>query len=221
MVRGGCVECVPSTIVGVVNDVRYSGLSGPLDAMYSPASENWPRTVFLYIRTATAPGELARPVRDALRSVDATVPIDDVASMDERLYAAVAQPRQWATLLGTFAAAALGLAAVGVFGMLSYMVSTRRREIGVRMAVGAQPRRIVRMVVGSGLVHAVVGSALGLAAALVGTRALTSVLYDVSPGDPATLGLATVALLAVALVACWLPARRAAAINPVEAIRHE
>jgi ABC-type antimicrobial peptide transport system permease subunit len=110
---------------------------------------------------------------------------------------------------------------VGVFGLLSYMVSARRREIGVRMAVGAQPRRIVRMVVGSGLLHAVVGSALGLAAALVGTRALTSVLYDVSPGDPATLGLATLALLAVALVACWLPARRAAAINPVEAIRHE
>jgi putative ABC transport system permease protein len=201
--------------------VRYSGLDGPLDAMYSPASENWPRTAFLYIRTATSPDELMALVRDALRSVDPTVPIDDVASMEERLYAAVAQPRQWATLLGTFAAAALGLAAVGVFGMLSYMVSTRRREIGVRMAVGAQPRRIVRMVVGSGLMHAVVGSALGLAAALVGTRALTSVLYDVSPGDPATLGLATLALLAVALVACWLPARRAAAINPVEAIRHE
>ncbi len=221
MVRGGCLECVPSTIVGVVDDVRYSGLAGPLDAMYSPVTENWPRTAFLYIRTATSPSELIAPVRDALRSVDPTVPIDDVASMEERLYAAVAQPRQWATLLGTFAAAALGLAAVGVFGMLSYMVSTRRREIGVRMAVGAQPRRIVRMVVGSGLMHAVVGSALGLAAALVGTRALTSVLYDVSPGDPATLGLATLALLAVALVACWLPARRAAAINPVEAIRHE
>jgi putative ABC transport system permease protein len=89
------------------------------------------------------------------------------------------------------------------------------------MALGAGPRMIVRMVVGSGLMHAIVGSVLGLVAALIGTRALTSVLYDVSAGDPSTLALATVALLAVALVACWLPARRAAAIDPLEAIRHE
>jgi ABC-type antimicrobial peptide transport system permease subunit len=105
--------------------------------------------------------------------------------------------------------------------MLSYMVSTRRREIGVRLALGAGPRAIVRMVVGNGLTHAIVGSALGLVAALLATRALTTVLYDVSAGDPGTLALATLALLAVALVACWLPARRAAAIDPLEAIRHE
>ncbi len=221
MVRGGCTECPLTTVVGVVDDVRYSGPAGPLDAMYSPVSENAPRTLFLYVRTATAPDELIGPVREALRSVDPSVPLDDAMSMDDRLYAYVAQPRQWATLLGTFAAAALGLAAVGVFGMLSYMVSTRRREIGVRMAIGADPRRIVRLVVSSGLAHAVIGSALGLAAALIGTRALTSVLYDVSPGDPFTMGLATLALLVVALFACWLPARRAAAIDPLEAIRHE
>jgi predicted permease len=221
MVRGGCTECPLTTVVGVVDDVRYSGPAGPLDAMYSPVSENAPRTLFLYVRTATAPDQLIAPVREALRSVDPSVPLDDALSMEDRLYAYVAQPRQWATLLGAFSAAALGLAAVGVFGMLSYMVSTRRREIGVRMAVGAQPRRIVRMVVRSGLMHAIIGSALGLAAALIGTRALTSALFDVSPGDPATLGLATLALLAVALVACWLPARRAAAIDPLEAIRYD
>jgi predicted lysophospholipase L1 biosynthesis ABC-type transport system permease subunit len=221
MVRGGCLECPPTTIVGVVDDVRYSGPAGPLDALYSPVSEDAPRTLFLYVRTAAAPDELIAPVREALRSVDPSIPLDDAMSMNDRLYAYVAQPRQWATLLGAFAATALGLAAVGVFGMLSYMVSTRRREIGVRMAIGAQPRRIVQMVVRSGLMHAVIGSALGLAAALVGTRALTSVLYDVSPGDPITLGLATLALLVVALFACWLPARRAAAIDPLEAIRHE
>jgi predicted permease len=221
MVRGGCLECPPTTIVGVVDDVRYSGLAGPLDAMYSPLSEDWFRTLFIYVRTAGAPGRLIEPVRGALKSVDPSVPLADVASMEDRLYASVAQPRQWATLVGAFGAVALGLAAVGVFGMLSYMVSTRRREIGVRMAIGAQPRAIVRMVVGSGLTHAIVGSALGLAAAIIGTRALTSVLYDVSPGDPVTLGLATLALLVVAMVACWLPARRAAAIDPLEAIRHE
>jgi predicted permease len=221
MVRGGCTECPLSTVIGVVDDVRYSGLAGPLDAMYSPVTENWPTTLFLYIRTAAPPEQLVAPVREALRSVDPSVPLDDVASMEERLYASVAQPRQWAALLGAFAAAALALAAVGVFGMLSYMVSTRRREIGVRMALGAGPRTVVRMVIASGLTHALVGSVLGLVAALVGTRALTTVLYDVSAHDPGTLGLATVTLLAVALLACWLPARRAAATDPLEAIRHE
>jgi putative ABC transport system permease protein len=221
MVRGGCTECPLTTVVGVVDDVRYSGLAGPLDAMYSPLTQGWPRTLFLYVRTSASPAELATPVREALRSVDASVPLDDVASMEERLYASVAQPRQWATLLGAFAATALGLAAVGVFGMLSYMVSARRREIGVRMALGAGKRSVVQMVVRSGLTHALVGSALGLVAALVGTRALTNLLYDVSPGDPGTLALATLALLAVGFVACWLPARRAAAIDPLEAIRHE
>ena len=221
MVRGGCLECPLTTVVGVVDDVRYSGLAGPLDALYSPVSEGAPSTLFLYVRTATSPEQLIASVRDALKSVDPSVPLDDAASMEARLYESVAEPRQWATLLGTFAAVALALAAVGVFGMLSYMVSTRRREIGVRMALGAEPRRIVRMVVGSGLTHAIVGSALGLAAALVGTRAVTSVLYDVSAGDPVTLGLATLALLVVAMFACWLPSRRAAAIDPLEAIRHE
>jgi ABC-type antimicrobial peptide transport system permease subunit len=113
------------------------------------------------------------------------------------------------------------LAAIGVFGMLSYMVSTRRREIGVRMALGARQRTVVGMIVGSGLTHAIVGSVLGLVIALIGARMLTNVLYDVSAGDPGTLALATFTLLGVALVACWLAARRAAAIDPLEAIRHE
>ena len=221
MVRGGCTECPPTTIVGVVDDVRYSGLAGPLDAMYSPVSEGWPRTLHLFVRTASSPGQLVAPVREALRSVDPSVPLDDVATMEERLYESVAQPRQWATLLGAFAVVALGLAAVGVFGMLSYMVSTRRREIGVRMALGAQRPMVVRMVIGSGVAHAIIGSAIGLVAALVGTRALTAVLYDVSAGDPGTLAIATLVLLLVALLACWLPARRAAAIDPLEAIRHD
>jgi putative ABC transport system permease protein len=221
MNRGGCTECPLTTVVGVVDDVRYSGLTGEMDAMYSPPSENWPRTLFLYIRTASSPNGLEEPIREALRSIDPSVPLDDMASMEERLYASVAEPRQWATLLGTFAAVALGLAAIGVFGLISYSVSTRRRELGVRMALGAGPRKIVRMVVGSGLTHALVGSAIGLAAALIGTRTLANVLFDVSPGDPRTLALATLALLAVALVACWLPARHAAAIDPLEVIRHE
>jgi putative ABC transport system permease protein len=221
MARGGCTDCPATTIVGVVDDVRYSGLAGPLESMHSPVTEAWPNTLVLYVRTAASPEELAMPVREALRSVDPSVPLDDIASMEERLYTAVAPPRQWATVLGAFAATALGLAAIGVFGMLSYMVGTRRREIGVRMALGAGQRTVVRMVVASGLSHALIGSALGLLAALVATRTLTTVLYDVSAADPATLTLATLTLLSVALVACWLPARRAAAIDPLDAIRHD
>jgi putative ABC transport system permease protein len=207
--------------VGVVEDVRFSGLAGPLDAMYSPVTEGWPRALFLFIRTSAPPGQLTSPLRDALKALDASVPLDDIASMEERLYTSVAQPRQWATLLGAFAGVALGLAAVGVFGMLSYMVSTRRREIGVRMALGAGRRSVVGMIVGNGFLHAIVGSVLGLVVALISTRMLTSVLYDVRAADPRTLALSTIALLSVALVACWLPARRAAAIAPLEAIRHE
>jgi predicted permease len=220
MVRGGCRECPLTTVIGVVDDVRYSGLTGPLDALHSPVTEDWPRALTLYVRTAAASDELAAPVRDALRSVDPAVPLD-VASMEARLYGAVAQPRQWATLVGAFAATALALAALGVFGMLSYLVGTRRRELGVRIALGARGPLVVRMVVLNGLTHALAGSALGVVGSLVATRAMTNALYDVGAPDPATLALATLALLTVALVACWVPARRAAAIDPLEAIRQD
>jgi putative ABC transport system permease protein len=219
MVRGGCTDCEPTTVIGVVDDVRYSGLAGSLEAMYSPLTEQWNRTLYMYVRTAGAPRPLVEPVREALRSVDPSVPLDDVASMEERMYTAVAEPRRWAALLTTFAAAALGLAAVGVFGMLSYLVGTRRREIGVRMALGARRATVVQMVLGSGVAHAIAGSVIGLAAALLGTRMVAPVLHGVAAGDPATLGLATAVLLGVAVVACWLPARRAARIAPMEAIR--
>jgi putative ABC transport system permease protein len=221
LVRGGCTDCPPTTVVGVVDDVRYSGLTGPLDAMYSPLTEQPARTAFLFVRTAGAPARFLASIREALRSVDPSVPLGDAASMEDRLYRSMAEPRDWAALLGAFAAAALGLAAIGIFGMLSYMVTTRRREIGVRMALGASRRIVVQMVMRSGLTHAIVGSALGLVAALVSARALTTSWYDASGSDPAALAVVTAVLLAVALVACWLPARRAATIDPLEAIRHE
>jgi putative ABC transport system permease protein len=231
MHRGGCRDCPLSEVVGVVDDVRYVGLAGPLDAMYSPLTEGWGRTLYVFVRTQGSPETMVEPVRAALRSVDPSVPLGDVATMENRLYQSMAQPRHWATLLGAFAITALGLAAIGIFGMLSYAVSMRKREIGVRMALGAGRQSVVRMVVGNGLTHAVIGSAVGLVAALAGARMLasadqpdplqTQMLYGVSARDPATLALVTVVLLGVALFACWLPARRAATIDPLEAIRHE
>ena len=222
MVRGGCVEgCPYPEIVGVVDDVHFSGLTGPGVAMYSPVELMWPSTLFLFIRTTGAPEQLIPLVRETMRSVDPLVPIEDIATMEERLYATIAQPRQWATLLGFFAAAALVLAALGVYGMLSYMVGSRRRELGVHLALGAQPQAVARMVVTSGLKLALVGSIIGLVVALVSGRALTNLLYQVSARDARTLALAAAVLLVVAFVACWLPARRAASIDPLVAIRHD
>jgi putative ABC transport system permease protein len=219
LISGGCVSCPLTTVIGVVGDVRYAGLDGAPDAVYGPLSEGWERDLNLFVRTAASPTEVAARVRAALRSLDPGVPLDDVASMEDRLYASIAQPRHWTAMLGGFAAAALVLAAVGIFGMLSYTVRTRHREIGVRMALGARRQAVVGMVVRRGLFHAIVGTALGLVIALVATRSLAASLFGVSPTDPATLAAVTLILLAVALIACWFPARRAAAIDPVNAIR--
>jgi predicted lysophospholipase L1 biosynthesis ABC-type transport system permease subunit len=221
MIRGGCTTCASTVVVGVVDDIRYEGATGTGDAVYAPLTQGWSRGLNLFVRTAGDPNEVTSRVRAALRSLDPGVPLEDIAPMQDRLMASIAQPRHWATLLGGFAAAALVLASVGIFGMLSYTVSTRRREIGVRMALGARQAAVVGMIVRRGLAHAAAGTALGLVAALVATRSVGTVLFGVTPHDPRTLAEVTVALLVVALVASWLPARRAAAIDPVDAIRLE
>ncbi len=219
LISGGCVNCPLTTVVGVVGDVRYDGLDGTRDAVYGPLTEGWERDLNLFVRTAASPAEVGAGVRAALRSVDPGVPLDDVAPMEERLYASIAQPRHWTALLGSFAIAALVLAAVGIFGMLSYTVRTRHREIGVRMALGARRHAVVRMIVQRGLFHAMAGTGIGLVAALVATRWLATSLFGVTATDPATLASVTLVLLVVAVIACWLPARRAAAIDPMDAIR--
>ncbi len=219
LISGGCTSCPPTTVVGVVGDVKYEGLGGRADAAYDPVTAGWSRDLNLFVRTAAAPAEVLDRVRAALRSVDPAVPLDDAAPMEDRLYASVAQPRHWTALLGGFAVAALVLAAVGIFGMLSYTVRTRRREIGVRMALGARPHAVVAMIVRWGMGLALLGAALGLGVALLWTPRIADSLFDVSATDPLTLVAVTVLLLLVALLACWFPARRAAAISPVEAIR--
>ena len=221
MISGGCIECPRTTVVGVVGDVKYDGLSGTGDAVYAPVTEGWPLDLNLFVRTSVPPAQVVSRVRAALASVDPGIPLNEVVAMDERVYESIAEPRHLTALLGGFAAAAVVLAAVGIFGMLSYTVSARRREIGVRMALGATGRTVVGMIVRRGMGHAIAGAVLGLVAALVGTRWLASTLFDVDATDPLTLGAVTLLLLAVAFVACWLPARGAAGIDPVEAIRAE
>ncbi len=221
LISGGCVACPRTTVVGVVGDVKYEGLGGGGGAVYDPLTAGWFRDVNLFVRTAESPGTIVDRVRAALRSVDPSVPLEDAAPMEDRLTSSMASNRHWTGLLGSFAIIAVGLAAVGIFGMISFTASARRREIGVRMALGARRSTVVSMIVRRGMGHAALGAGIGLMAAVLGTRWLEGFLYAVSASDPVTLLSVTLLLLAVAFVACWLPAWRAAGFDPVEAIRLE
>jgi len=149
------------------------------------------------------------------------VPLDNVMTMEARLSASVAAPRFYALLLGLFALMALLLAAIGIYGVLSYNVSQRHREIGVRMALGAAGRDILSMVLGQGLTLAVVGIAIGVAGAFATTRFLRTLLFGITVTDPLTYAGITVLLTGVALLACWIPARRAIRVDPMTALRYE
>ncbi|MEO8295573.1 MAG: ABC transporter permease [Gemmatimonadota bacterium] len=221
LISGGCTACPHTTIVGVVGDVKYQGLGGSGEAAYDPVTGGWPIFLNLFVRTSGPPADVLAQVQAALLSVDPGVPLDDAAPMEDRLYASMADPRKMVTLVGAFAGVALLLAAIGVFGMLSYTVSTRRREIGVRMALGATPSSVIGMIVGRGMLQAGLGAILGLIVASLGTRLLSSGLFGVGARDPGTLAAVTALLMGVAGFACWLAARRTASVNPVEAIRAE
>jgi predicted permease len=219
---GGCTTCPPFTIIGVVGDVKYQGLSGNGEAMYVPAAQNMSANYYLFVRfarIAQGGGEGVDRVRDVLRGIDPGLALDDAGRLEDRIYSSVAPQRHWATLLGGFATVALSLAAVGIFGMLSYLVAARRREIGVRVALGASRAGVISMVVGRGMSYAIPGAIVGLVVSFVVRRRLEAVLFDVSGADPGTLAAATAVFLVVALVASLLPAHRAAKVSPMEAMR--
>jgi len=221
LISGGCTACPHTVIVGVVGDVTFDGLGMPREALFSPLTEGWPAQLYLFVK-ATAPQSIvARGVRDAVRSANPIAAMGPMATMDDAIYNSVAAPRNWATILVAFAAAALVMAAVGIFGLLSYAVALRRREIGVRMALGAPSGRVVASMVGGGMRFAIVGAIIGLGLTVMSSRWLRGSLYGVSAIDPPLLLAVTAGLLVVALIASWLPARRAARIDPVEAMRPE
>jgi putative ABC transport system permease protein len=176
----------------------------------------------LVVRTrGEAPAALASAVEDAVHAVDPDQALSDVASMDQVVAQSVARPRLEAALLAVFAALALLLAVIGLYGVLAYSVTQRTREIGIRMALGADAAQLVRGVVRDGLELMLAGIVAGLAAALALTRLLESLLFDIKPTDPLTLAAVSALLLAVGLCASWLPARRAAAVDPVGSLRAE
>jgi ABC-type antimicrobial peptide transport system permease subunit len=164
---------------------------------------------------------VAADVRKAVWSVDPNQTIIRITTLDQQLSEVVARPRLLAVLMGLFAALGLLLGAVGIYGVLAYSVSQRRREIGVRLALGARPMDVLRMVMGGGLRLVGAGLALGLVGALALTRLMDSVLYGVRPHDPVTFASVVVGLLGVAVIASWLPARRATRVPPAVTLRAE
>jgi predicted permease len=210
------------TIVGVVGDVRQGAVDEtPAPRIYASVYQIFRVKVNLVVRTQTDPQLMIKRVEDAIRSVDPQQTITSAFTLDDAVGDAVARPRLLTVLLGSFGAMGLILGALGIYGVLAYLVSQRTREIGVRLALGARPRDVLNMIVGRGLRLAGLGVAIGLAASLVLTRLMQGVLYGVTPTDPITFGGVALALLAVAAFASWLPALRATRVDPLVALRSE
>ncbi len=213
------------TVIGVVGDVKHSGLNRPTDpAVYTPFSqsdEGWKRFMTIAIRTRDEPAGLIEEVKKQIWSVDGQIPVSDVHAMNDLIAVSLAQQRFNMLLLGLFAALALILAAVGIYGAMAYAVNQRRHEIGIRIALGARRSDVLRIVLGDGAKIALFGITSGIAGALVLTRLMASLLFEVKPTDPATFAGVAILLALVALAACYIPARRAMRVDPMVALRYE
>jgi putative ABC transport system permease protein len=214
------------TIVGVIADVKNAGLESPAGTeLYLPLTQkaglDWAHQMFIVIR---APGDLAAivtAVRQELGRMDPTLPLANVRNMETVMRAAQSRPRVFTLLLTLFAIVALVLASVGIYGVIAYSVAQRTKELGLRMALGAQRGDVFRMVLGRGMLIALAGIGIGLVGAFVLTRFLSGLLFGITPTDPVTFVLVSLSFSVVAFLAIYLPARRATKINPMEALRHE
>jgi putative ABC transport system permease protein len=214
------------TIVGVVGDVKYSGLdSGPGPTLYVPYNENgwalWAREMYLVVRSSGSTPGIVPAIRTQLASMDSTIPLAQIRTMDELLDESLVQQRFRTWLVGGFAALALFLSAIGVYALISYSVSQRTREIGVRIALGAQRSNVLGLVLREGLQVLAFGLLLGLVGALSATRIMRSLLYSTSATDALSFIATSFTLIAVALLACYIPARRATKVDPMVALRYE
>ena len=215
-------ESVVMEVVGVVGHVKNYGVDQPSRVeTYVPYRQDPMSGFNLVVRTGLEPGSLTAAVRKAVSDVDRNVPISATQTLVSLLEESTAQRRLAVTLLGVFAGLALLLAAVGIYGVISYNVSQRTQEIGIRMALGAERREIMKMVLGQGTMMALTGVVIGLGVAFGLTRLIAALLFQVSATDPPTFSLVPVVLLLVALVAAYLPARRAARVEPMVALRDE
>jgi putative ABC transport system permease protein len=211
------------TIVGVVGDVRGFALEEPpLPTMYWPVAQvRSTPSLAIVVRTDSDPSTLAAPVRDAIAEIDRAQPIYDMQTLDQLVAKSLDQRRFTLTLMVLFGVIALVLSSIGIYGVMAFAVTQRTQEIGIRMALGASALDVLKMVVGSGMFLAAIGVAVGLIGAFALTRLMASLLFGVSPTDLMTFGLVTAGLLTVALLACYIPARRATKVDPLVALRYE
>ena len=208
-------------IVGVVGDVREFGVDHPPVAeIYAPQAIS-PAPGTVVVRTAAEPQSMVRTLTRAIHDVDPQAAVTHVETLEQARYESIASPRLTASLLGVFAGLALVIAAAGIGGIMALMVSQRVREIGIRIALGAQPLRIVKMILGKGMVLTALGIGIGIAGAIALTGLVKSLLFEVAPTDVVTFGLVGLLLAGAAALACYLPARRAAAVDPNVALRAE
>jgi putative ABC transport system permease protein len=208
-------------IVGVYGDVKNGGPKGDFPEIDVPFRQSpWPDTI-LAVRTELDPDSVRRSVAEAVGSLDPDLPVTDVKTMDQLVTEALAGDRWNAALFGSFAAVALVLAALGIYGVMSFAVAQRTHEIGLRMALGAERAQVVRLVLKEGLATALAGAALGSLGAYLAGRTMQGMWYGVGAVDPVGFGVVTTLLLISAVVACLVPAHRAASVDPMRALRQD
>jgi predicted lysophospholipase L1 biosynthesis ABC-type transport system permease subunit len=209
-------------IVGVAKDGKYRSLNeAPRPYMYFPLAQTYRSDVKLHVRSDEGTGAMIAAIREAFRELDADLPITETMPISDHLKQAVFAQRIAATLLAIFGVLALTLAAVGLYSVMAYAVSQRTHEMGIRLALGASPSELRRMVVTSGMKVAAIGLVIGALGAAAVSRLLTSLLNGVSPSDPLTFGVVLTMLALVAFVAALVPARRASLVDPMVALRYE
>jgi len=222
LLKDGRGTAVDMTLVGVIANVKYAGLAAaPEDVVYRPFAQQTWVAPFLVARTHGDPSSLVSTIRREIAGVDRGIVVSAEKTFDAILADATAQPRFQAVLLASFTALALAMAAVGLYGVVAFSVTQRTAEIGIRMALGARPLQVLAMVIREGISVGAMGLVAGLVGALALGRLLTTFLYGIAPTDPVSFGTAAAALLAVALIASYLPARRAMRVDPLVALRCE
>jgi len=210
------------TIAGVVSDEKQEGLRKAAAAeIYQPISQYPVSEIAMIVKTSGDPGAVIAGVREQIKAIDPELPPFNIQTMNDVLYSSLARERFTTILLIIFAGVALVLAAIGVYGIISYGVTQRVQEVGVRMALGAQTRDVLKLIIGQGLKLVLIGTMVGAAAAFATTRFISDLLYQVSATDPLTFGATSLLIAGVAFLACYVPARRAASVDPIEAIRTE
>ena len=211
-----------TTIVGVVSDVKYMGLESSGDGtVYRPMPAPSNRFRYLVARTSTDPMGLVPAIRQIVRELDPTLPLSGVATIDELMTDSLDTPRYLAILVGAFAAVALLLSVIGIYGVMAYFVQQHTKDIGIRIALGGGPSNVLRMIIGQGMRLVGVGVLVGIVGALMLTRYMSSVLFEVGATDPFTFLAVSATMLAVAVLACFVPARRAAGVDPARTLRDE